>query len=170
MAREVGDAVSAPRAGPEPTGAENPPASAAVAFGPYLLRPDLRRLERNGTAVKLGDRAFDLLCVLTEHAGEILTHRELMDRVWGPVVVGAGSLRFHINALRNVLAEDGSHTPYIKNVTRRGYTFIAPVRRLGGSGRTAGMRAIERLLQRPQGHSSEVAALIALILEAGAVR
>jgi DNA-binding winged helix-turn-helix (wHTH) protein len=168
MAREVSDAVRTPRAGPEPTGEEHPPATPAVAFGPYLMRANVRRLERNGTAVKLGDRAFDLLCVLTEHAGEILTHRELLARVWGPVVVGPGSLRFHINALRKVLAQDGSRTPYIKNVTRRGYTFIAPVRRFGSSGRTAEMCEIERLLQRSQGHSREVAALLALIL--GTVR
>jgi DNA-binding NtrC family response regulator len=95
-----------------------------VSFGPYLLRANIRRLERDGIAVQLGDRAFDVLCVLTEHAGEIVTHRELMARVWGKVVVGVGSLRFHINALRNVLAQDGTQTQYIKNVTRRGYTFI----------------------------------------------
>ena len=112
-----------------PIGDERLPASEAVSFGPYLLRANIRRLERDGVAVQLGDRAFDILCVLIEHAGEIVTNRELMVRVWGKVVVGAGSLRFHINGLRNVLAQEGTQqTQYIKNVTRRGYTFIAPVR------------------------------------------
>jgi predicted ATPase/DNA-binding winged helix-turn-helix (wHTH) protein len=106
----------------------NPPAAGAVSFGPYLLHAGIRRLERDRTTVQLGDRAFDILCALTERAGEIMTHRELMVRVWGKVVVGAGSLRFHINALRKVLAQDGTQIQYIKNVTRRGYTFIAPVR------------------------------------------
>jgi len=115
----VGSAVS--------TGDERPPASRAVSFGPYLLRANRRRLERDGVAVQLGDRAFDILCVLSEHAGEIVTHRDLMVRVWGKAIVGAGSLRFHINALRKVLAQDGAQTQYIKNVTRRGYTFVAPV-------------------------------------------
>ena len=105
---------------------ESRPALGTVSFGPYLLRANIRRLERDGIAVQLGDRAFDVLCVLTEHAGKIVTHRELMARVWGKVVVGAGSLRFHINALRKVLAQDGTQTEYIRNVTRRGYTFIAP--------------------------------------------
>jgi predicted ATPase/DNA-binding winged helix-turn-helix (wHTH) protein len=108
---------------------EPPPPAAAAAFGPYLLRANLRRLERGGLAVPLGDRAFDILRVLTEHAGKIVTNRELMVAVWGKVVVGEGSLRFHINGLRKVLAQDGTHSQYIKNVTRRGYTFIAPVRK-----------------------------------------
>jgi DNA-binding winged helix-turn-helix (wHTH) protein len=76
----------------------------------------------------LGSRAFDLLCVLIEQAGEIVASRELMSRVWGKTLVGEGSLRFHINALRKALAQDGVDTPYIKNVARRGYVFVAPVR------------------------------------------
>jgi DNA-binding winged helix-turn-helix (wHTH) protein len=108
---------------------EEPPAATdTVVFGPYTLRAGLRRLERNGIPLRVGDRAFDILCVLTERAGEIVTHRELMARVWGSVVVGPGSLRFHINVLRKVLAQDGRRVPYIKSVTRRGYTFIGPVR------------------------------------------
>jgi predicted ATPase/DNA-binding winged helix-turn-helix (wHTH) protein len=113
--------------GTAPRGDGRPPVSGAVSFGPYFLCANARRLERDGSAVQLGDRAFDILCVLVEHAGEIVTNRELMVTVWGKVVVGAGSLRFHINALRKVLEQDGTQTQYIKNVTRRGYTFIAPV-------------------------------------------
>src|SRR5580698_10808019 len=139
-----------------------PPRGAAVSFGPYLLRANIRRLERDGVAVQLGDRAFDILCVLTEQAGEIVANRELMVRVWGRVVVGAGSLRFHINALRKVLAQDATQTQYIRNVTRRGYAFMAPVRKatpalpavsvaqwpeLGGMpGKVADIKELARLL------------------------
>lgn len=100
----------------------------AISFGPYVLRANLRLLERDGLAVQLGDRAFDILCVLVEHAGEIVSNRELIAKVWGKVVVGEGSVRFHINALRKALAHEGA-PQYIRNVTRRGYTFIAPVRK-----------------------------------------
>ncbi len=131
--------------------AERPAAAGAISFGPYRLQPNLRRLDTDGVAVQLGDRAFDILCVLTGHAGEIVTNRELMVRVWGNVVVGAGSLRFHINALRKVLAQDGTQTEYIKNVTRRGYTFLAPIRKAtqdlpGGLTRRSGLG---RLPKRP---------------------
>jgi DNA-binding winged helix-turn-helix (wHTH) protein len=100
-----------------------------TSFGPYRLFPSLRRLERSGHPVELGGRAFDVLCVLIAQAGEIVTTRELMSRVWGRILVGQGSLRFHINALRKALAQDGIDTPYIKNIARRGYAFVAPVRR-----------------------------------------
>jgi DNA-binding winged helix-turn-helix (wHTH) protein len=127
MAREDSGAARSAVSAAVPVDEESP-ATGAVVFGPYTLRASLRRLERNGLPVRVGDRAFDILCVLTERAGGIVTNRELMARVWGNVVVGAGSLRFHINALRRVLAQDGRRASYIKNVTRRGYTFIAPVR------------------------------------------
>ena len=108
--------------------AELPAAPGAFSFGPYLLRANLRLLERDGVPVQLGDRALDILCVLTEHAGEIVSSRELIAKVWGKVVVGAGSVRFHINALRKALVQEGAETQYIRNVSGRGYTFIAPVR------------------------------------------
>jgi predicted ATPase/DNA-binding winged helix-turn-helix (wHTH) protein len=103
--------------------------TAFIAFGPYRLFPNQRRLERAGHVVELGSRAFDILCILTERGGEVVTNRELMARVWGNVVVGEGSLRFHINALRKALARDAANSEYIKNLARRGYSFIAPVQR-----------------------------------------
>jgi DNA-binding winged helix-turn-helix (wHTH) protein len=145
---------------------------ACIAFGSYVLRANSRSLERDGVPVRLGDRAFDILCALTDRAGQIVANRELMTAVWGRVVVGAGSLRFHINALRNVLAQDGTQTPYIKNVTRRGYTFVAPVRdpvtdlprRPGDIGaRAVEIQEIERLLRNAT--VADSAALIAVILD-----
>lgn len=127
MAREDSGASRSSVTGSVHAAEEYPPTAGPVAFGPYLLRADIRCLERDGRPVQLGDRAFDILCVLTERPGEIVTNRELLARVWGKVVVGQGSLRFHINALRKALAQDGARTQYIKNVTRRGYAFIAPV-------------------------------------------
>jgi DNA-binding winged helix-turn-helix (wHTH) protein len=114
-------------------------ASEAISFGPYRLLAKPRRLERAGLTVPLGDRAFDILCVLTERAGEIVTRSELMARVWAKVIVGEGSLRFHINALRRILAQDGTQTEYIRNVPRRGYVFTAPVRAATLPGRPADM-------------------------------
>ena len=150
---------------------EPPPAAGATAFGPYFLRANLRRLERDGVAVPLGDRAFDILCILTEHAGQIVTNRDLMVKVWGKVVVGAGSLRFHINALRKVLAQDGTQIQYLKNVTRRGYTFIAPVRKamLDSPGGAATQRAEPgRMPRRPRdiiGRATEIKEIAGLLTQ-----
>jgi DNA-binding winged helix-turn-helix (wHTH) protein len=180
MAREDSDAARSPVTGSVLTDEEPRPIAGAVAFGPYVLRASARSLEREGVCVQLGDRAFDILCALTDRAGQIITNQELMAGVWGRVVVGAGSLRFHINALRKVLAQDGTQTPYIKNVTRRGYTFVAPVRKaplnLPGrpadiSARAGEVQGIARLLSQsrfitlPGGiETAESAALIAVLL------
>jgi predicted ATPase/DNA-binding winged helix-turn-helix (wHTH) protein len=104
--------------------------SEIILFGSYRLSVSERRLERSGSLVDLGDRALDILCVLATRAGQIVANRELMALVWGPVVVGEGSLRFHINVLRKVLAQDGARTERIRNVARRGYIFAAPVDRV----------------------------------------
>jgi predicted ATPase/DNA-binding winged helix-turn-helix (wHTH) protein len=140
-----------------------------VAFGPYRLFPHLRRLERTGQPVELGSRAFDILCVLTARAGEIVANRDLMARVWGKVVVGEGSLRFHINALRNALARDGVGVEYIKNVARRGYAFIAPVRKtvIGGPARTdtfpIELGKLPRRLSKIVGRDAEIQEIVALL-------
>jgi predicted ATPase/DNA-binding winged helix-turn-helix (wHTH) protein len=148
---------------------EPPRVPGAAAFGPYLLHANLRLLERNGVAVQLGDRAFDILCVLTEHAGQIVTNRDLLVKVWGKVVVGAGSLRFHINALRKVLAQDGTTVHYIKSVTRRGYTFIAPVRKATPDSpvaETAQTLGLGRIPKRPTdiiGRAAEIKEIAGLL-------
>jgi DNA-binding winged helix-turn-helix (wHTH) protein len=127
-------------------------AFSCVTFAQYRLLPSLRSLERSGQPVELGSRAFDLLCRLIERAGDIVTTRDLMSHVWGKTLVGEGSLRFHINALRKALAQDGLGTPYIKNVARRGYAFVAPVRRhaIDQAPDTATAELAERPPQHPR--------------------
>jgi DNA-binding winged helix-turn-helix (wHTH) protein len=98
-----------------------------IFFGPYRLLAAQRRLEQAGRPVTMGDREFDLLCMLTARAGEVVDNRELMARIWGESSVGHGRLKFHINALRKALSEDGMKNRYIRRVSRRGYIFTAPI-------------------------------------------
>ena len=114
--------ANAPRVSPDG-------ASGVITFGPYRLIATLRRLERAGRPVPLGDREFDLLCTLTEHAGEVVSHQELMARAWGNSDAGKGILRVHINALRKALSQDRIENQYIGRVARRGYVFTAPISR-----------------------------------------
>lgn len=109
--------------------------SGIISFGPYRLLPTLRRLEQAGRPVALGDREFDLLCMLTARAGEIISNRELMACIWGKSAVGEGRLRVHINALRKALSQDGMENPHIRKVASRGYVFTAPIfRNTAGGG------------------------------------
>jgi predicted ATPase/DNA-binding winged helix-turn-helix (wHTH) protein len=102
----------------------------SVAFGPFSLSAKSRVLECEGVPVALGDRALDILIVLVERAGEIVSQRDLMARAWRHLVVSPGNLRVHMTALRKALGEQRGSARYIENVIGQGYCFIAPVRRL----------------------------------------
>jgi predicted ATPase/DNA-binding winged helix-turn-helix (wHTH) protein len=113
-----------------------------LAFGPFRLFPAERRLERDGSPVRLGGRALDLLIVLVERAGEVVPNRALLEGVWPNLTVEETSLRFHIKNLRKALGDSQSDTRYVTNVPGRGYCFAAQVERIGrveaqsGGGRT----------------------------------
>ena len=102
-----------------------------VSFGPFRLFAAERRLERDGVAVQLGSRALDVLIVLIERAGEVVSKKELMARVWPDVTVDESSLRVHVASLRKALGEGQPGARYVTNIPGRGYCFVAP---LTGSG------------------------------------
>lgn len=95
-----------------------------VSFGEFRLVPAARLLTRNGAAVKLGDRALDILITLAERRGQIISSRTLLELVWPGLVVEASNLRVHIAALRKVLG-DGGEKRIITSVPGRGYMFQA---------------------------------------------
>jgi predicted ATPase len=96
-------------------------------FGPFRLRATERVLEKDGTPLRIGSRALDILITLLEHAPEVVSKRDLMRRVWGQLVVDEVSLRVHIAALRERLADGDSSVGYIKNMPSRGYCFAGVV-------------------------------------------
>ena len=96
-------------------------------FGPFALLPAERLLTRDGVPVEIGGRSFDLLVVLTEQPGQILSKRDLLKRVWPDVVVEDGSLRFHMAGLRKLLGEGTGGARYIATQVGVGYAFVAPV-------------------------------------------
>lgn len=99
-----------------------------ISFGPFRLFPAARAFEKDGVPLVLGNRALDILIVLVERAGEVVSHRELIARVWRGLVVEPGNLRVHVTALRRALGDGGGKNRYIANVTGQGYCFVAPVK------------------------------------------
>ncbi len=104
---------------------------AIASFGPFRLSAATRQIERNDTPVVLGDRALDILIVLVERAGEVVSQKELLSRVWRDLVVTPGNLRVHMTALRKALGDGEGGARYIENVVGQGYCFVAPVSRTG---------------------------------------
>jgi predicted ATPase/DNA-binding winged helix-turn-helix (wHTH) protein len=109
--------------------AVQPSGGLELQFGPFRLFPQQRLLLRTDTPMRLGSRTREILLALVERAGEIVMKSELIARVWPNTIVEEGTLRVHVNALRNALGCGKSGVRYVENVTGRGYLFIAPVTR-----------------------------------------
>jgi Tol biopolymer transport system component/DNA-binding winged helix-turn-helix (wHTH) protein len=90
---------------------------------------DLDRLSitRNGVAVEVEPKAFDVLRHLLEHADRLVTKDELMDTVWRDTFVTPNVLTRAVAQLRRALADDAHEARYIETVAKRGYRFVAAV-------------------------------------------
>jgi len=96
-------------------------------FGEFRVDARRRVLSKNGEAISLSPRNFDLLLVMIENEGKILSHDDLLDKVWEGTFVEQANLKNAISVLRRVLGEQPNQALYIRTVPRRGYSFVAPV-------------------------------------------
>ncbi|WP_439862458.1 ATP-binding protein [Pseudomonas antarctica] len=99
----------------------------AVHFGPYRVHPHQRLVLEAGRPLRLGRRAVDILLILLEQAGNVVSKQELIARVWPKSVVEDGNLRVHMAALRKALGDGQAGQRYIVTVAQRGYSFVAPL-------------------------------------------
>jgi TolB-like protein/Tfp pilus assembly protein PilF len=97
----------------------------SLSIGPFELDLQQRQLSRDGRAVKVGSRALELLCVLAESRGEIVTKDQLIERVWSREVVEENALHVHVSSLRKLLAEGWPGSNAIVTVAGRGYRLLA---------------------------------------------
>lgn len=101
------------------------------AFGPYQLEAEERVLLRDGQPVTLPPKDLETLLALVEKAGHIVEKEELLEKVWPGVFIEEGNLSRHIFNLRQVLGDSPDGRKYIETVPRRGYRFVASVRKDG---------------------------------------
>ena len=92
------------------------------AFGTFNLQRHERKLLRDGKPVLVGARAFDVLCVLVDKAGQLVTKQDLLDAVWPGLIVEENNLQVHVSSLRRILGADA-----IVTVSGRGYRFTLRV-------------------------------------------
>jgi DNA-binding winged helix-turn-helix (wHTH) protein len=100
-------------------------ADATLEFGRFRVLLRQRQLVADGVPVELGTRALDLLLVLLQADGSLVTKDELMSRVWPGIVVAEENLKVQISALRKALGDDRD---FIRTEFGRGYRFTATVR------------------------------------------
>ena len=105
---------------------------ACLEFGRFRLFIRQRELRTGGAPVALGSRAFDLLLLLIEAGGELVTKEDLLARVWPGAVVEESNIQVQVSALRKALGDDRH---LILTVPLRGYRFTGEVRALDADGR-----------------------------------
>jgi DNA-binding winged helix-turn-helix (wHTH) protein/tetratricopeptide (TPR) repeat protein len=95
------------------------------AFGPFTLEVSERRLTRGGRRVAVPGKAWQILVMLAEAGGRLVSHETLRARLWPNTTVEDRTLTVHVSTLRKVLASDAG---VIETVSRTGYRLAVPVR------------------------------------------
>ena len=104
-----------------------------IAFGPFRLEADRRKVTCAGAPVALSARGFDILALLIEHRDRVVTKDEIMTHVWRGMIVEENNLAVQVSALRRALAQadvpgdgaGGRMAPVILTVPGQGYRFVA---------------------------------------------
>ncbi|MCC6165609.1 MAG: response regulator transcription factor [Caldilineaceae bacterium] len=110
------------RAAPPETGAQQEP----LTVGSLRIDPAGRVVSLDQRTVELAPREFDLLLLLAQYAGRVLSNDDLLAQVWGPEWIGESqTLYVHIRWLREKLEEDPAHPRRILTVRGAGYKLVA---------------------------------------------
>ncbi len=107
------------RSGPEP--------GPVIEVGGLTIDVAGRLVTRDGVRIKLTPHEFDLLRVLAQNRGKLLTHRMLLREVWGPAYGSeAHYLHVYVSHLRAKIERDPSHPVLLLTETGAGYRFVGP--------------------------------------------
>jgi Tol biopolymer transport system component/DNA-binding winged helix-turn-helix (wHTH) protein len=103
----------------------------AFQFGVFEMNPQARELRKHGVKLKLQDQPLQILLLLLEHCGEIVTREEIQKRLWpeNTYVDFDNAINSAVRKLRDALGDSPENPRFIETLSRRGYRFIAPVSR-----------------------------------------
>ena len=106
-------------------GRDEGPRDGTLRFGDLHIDPAAREVLREGEALRLTAREFDLLHFMATHPRRVFGRDELMDRVWGyQTVKDTGTLTVHIRRLREKTEADPSNPRHLQTVWGVGYRFV----------------------------------------------
>jgi DNA-binding winged helix-turn-helix (wHTH) protein/tetratricopeptide (TPR) repeat protein len=108
---------------------EAAPQTRKTRFGPFEVDFRSGEIHKHGIRLKLQDQPFQVLALLLEHSGDVVTRDELRQKLWpGDTFVDFDTgLNSAIKKLRDVLSDSADEPRYIETLPRRGYRFIASV-------------------------------------------
>lgn len=98
-----------------------------VRFGSFELDLRSRELRNGSTRIRLQDQPFEILRMMLDRPGRVVTREELQQRLWpeGTFVDFEHSLNAAVKRLRAALGDDAENPRFVETVPRRGYRFIA---------------------------------------------
>ena len=112
--------------------ASNPGSEASrriARFGPFEFDPQTGELRKRGLRIKLQGQPINMLAILLEHPGEVVSREELLKQLWpaDTYVDFEHSLNAAIKRLRAALGDSADSPRFVETIPRRGYRFIAPL-------------------------------------------
>jgi len=108
---------------------EQAPNSQVVRFGTFEVDVRLGELRKNGLRLKLTGQPFQILVILLEHPGDLVTREQLQRRLWpsDTFVDFDRGLNAAMNRVREALGDSAENPRFVETLPRRGYRFIAPL-------------------------------------------
>jgi Tol biopolymer transport system component/DNA-binding winged helix-turn-helix (wHTH) protein len=102
---------------------------AAFRFGVFEINPHTRELRKHGVRLKVQDQPLQILLLLLEHPGEIVTREEIQKRLWpeNTYVDFDNAINSAVRKLREALTDSPDNPRFVETLARRGYRFISPV-------------------------------------------
>ena len=104
-----------------------------ITFGEFELDVRAGELRKGGLRIRLQEQPLQILLMLLEHPGEVVTREEVRKRLWpnDTIVEFEHSIGIAIMKLRQALGDDGDTRRYVETLPRRGYRFIFPLETSG---------------------------------------
>ena len=104
-------------------------ASGPIRFGVFQLNLHTGELRKNGSKIKLEGQPYQILALLLERPGQLVTREELEQKLWAPgtFVDFEHSINTGVKRLREVLGDSADSPHFIETLPRRGYRFIFPI-------------------------------------------
>jgi len=104
-------------------------------FGAFEADTATGELRRQGTRLRLNAQPFQLLCMLLDRPGELLTREEIARELWpdGTFVDFEHGVNSAINRIREALGDTAASPRFVETLARRGYRFVAPVEHIATS-------------------------------------
>lgn len=112
-------------------------AQMTLCFADFTLQTRPAALRKAGVDVSLQSQPLRLLILLAQRHGEVITHEEIRQHLWGDIHVDfASGIHVCIRHIRRALQDDGETPRFVETVPRKGYRFVASVtHKTGGSAR-----------------------------------